>query len=588
MPLIGTAGHVDHGKSTLIRALTGRDPDRWAEERRRGLTIDLGFAWATLPGGAEASFVDVPGHERYLKNMLAGVDAIDIALLVVAADEGWAPQSEEHLAVLDLLDVKVGVAALTKIDLVDPDLAELAALETSERLAGASLEGAAVMGVSGATGEGVEELACALGALASEAAPTDAGRPRLWVDRSFTASGSGTVVTGTLLEGGMRVGDTVRVYPGERTARIRGIQSHEKALAEVGPGRRVALNLAGVDRADAARGSMIGAPGDWATSARLAVSLRPARYVEKIDRRGAYQLHIGARAAPMTIVAEEAGGAIITTPEPIPAAVGDRFIVRDTGRRLVVAGGMILDPQPGATRAAMRAARSIDPSPDEAATQLIRVRGTAPAALIAAHTKGGSPRGARLVGDLFVADDVFNEWLTTAERLVEDEHERRPLRVGAPLATLAAQLGVDPAVAEALVAASGRLERVGPDVALAGRKVEMAPSDEEQWERVRARLAEDLAVPAVDELEIDPDLLHHQVRAGELVRVSESLVFLKAQIALFREMVEAMAPGFTVADFRDASGLSRKYAVPLLEWADKEGLTARRGDVRDASGVSHT
>ena len=582
MPLIGTAGHVDHGKSTLIRALTGRDPDRWAEERRRGLTIDLGFAWATLPSGAEASFVDVPGHERYLKNMLAGIEAIDIALLVVAADEGWAPQSEEHLAVLDLLDVRIGVAALTKIDLVDPDLAELAELETAEKLAGASLEGAPVIRVSGATGEGVGELAGALGALASDAAPTDMGRPRLWVDRSFTASGSGTVVTGTLLEGGMRVGDRVRIYPGEGTARIRGIRSHERALAEVGPGRRVALNLAGVDRADAARGSMIGAPGDWAVSARLAVSLRPARYVERINRRGAYQLHIGSRAAPMAIIAEEGGAAIIATPEPIPAAVGDRFIVRDTGRRLVVAGGMILDPQPGATRAAMRAARAVDPSPDEAATQLIRVRGTAPAALIAAHTKGGSPRGARLIGDLLVANDVFDERLTAAEKIVEAEHERRPLRVGAPLATLAAHLGVDPAVAEALVAASGRLERVGPDVVLAGRKVGLGPSDEVKWEKVRARLAEDLAVPAVDELKMGPDLLHHQVRTGELVRVSESLVFLKAQIALLRETVEAMPPGFTVADFRDATGLSRKYAVPLLEWADEEGLTTRRGDARDA------
>ncbi|MGH3649482.1 MAG: selenocysteine-specific translation elongation factor, partial [Acidimicrobiia bacterium] len=245
MPLIGTAGHVDHGKSTLIQRITGRDPDRWAEEKRRGLTIDLGFAWTTLPDGTEVSFVDVPGHEKFLKNMLAGIEAIDVALFVVAADEGWMPQSEEHLAVLDLLEVGRGVVALTKVDLVEEDLAELAAAETADRLAGTSLEASEIIPVSGMTGEGVSDLLDALVAQMPDS-HVAGSRPRLWVDRSFTLPGAGTILTGTLLDGALSVEDVVEVYPTGNLGRVRAIQSHEKSHQRIGPGRRVALNVSGV------------------------------------------------------------------------------------------------------------------------------------------------------------------------------------------------------------------------------------------------------------------------------------------------------------------------------------------------------
>lgn len=584
MPLIGTAGHVDHGKSTLIEALTGRDPDRWAEEKRRGLTIDLGFAWTTLPDGTEVSFVDVPGHERYLKNMLAGVEAIDVALLVVAADEGWMPQSEEHLAVLNLLEVDTGVVALTKIDAVDPDLAELAHLEVTERLEGTGLESVPVMPVSGKTGEGLEELTQALAEAVASRQVTDIGRPRLWVDRSFSATGAGTIVTGTLLDGGLAVDDQVRIYPGDGVARVRGIQSHERSLDRVGPGRRVALNLVGVGSDEVARGDMAGRPGDWENSDRLAVSIRSARYVEKLDRRGAFQLHIGSRAMIVSFLGMDGDMAVIQTKQPIPVAVGDRFIIRDTGRRLVVAGGTVLDPSPGPTRAAMVTARKVDPtgSADDIATVLLDSRGTDNSESLARQTKGGVARSARIVGNLAVTSERFEQWKNLARSLVLSEHEAHPLRVGLPMATLAERIGIDTVTAELVIAETDDLERIGPDVAITGRKIGLDPAVESEWERARETLEANLAVPTVDELGIDPELLHLQLRLGNLVKVSESLVFLPDQIEQIKTTLAGMPEAFTVADFRDATGLSRKYAVPMLEWADMEGLTLRRGDTRSA------
>src|SRR5690606_12205606 len=255
MTVIGTAGHVDHGKSTLLQAITGRDPDRWEEEKRRGLTIDLGFVWGKLPSGREISFVDVPGHERFIKNMLAGIEAIDAALFVVAADEGWMPQSEEHLAVLDLLDVRRGVVALTKADLVDDELLELVTLEVHERLEGSSLEGAPVLAVSSRTGDGLDDVIAALDAIGIDGEAGD--DPRLWIDRRFTVSGAGTVVTGTLLGGPLRVGDILHVHPGHVRVRVRALESHEREHQRVDPHRRVAVNLADAPE-HLARGAMLG------------------------------------------------------------------------------------------------------------------------------------------------------------------------------------------------------------------------------------------------------------------------------------------------------------------------------------------
>ena len=581
MPLIGTAGHVDHGKSTLIERITGRDPDRWDEEKRRGLTIDLGFAWTRLPGGSEVSFVDVPGHERYLKNMLAGIEAIDVALFVVAADEGWMPQSEEHLAVLDLLGVTAGVVALTKIDIVDSDLVELATLEIGEKLAGTSRETASIAPVSARTGKGVSQLIEALDTLVEMLPSTRRDRPRMWVDRAFTASGAGTVVTGTLLDGPLSVGEVVEVYPRGLQTRIRAAQSHERPTETAEPGSRVALNLASIDLGDVGRGDMIGMPGDWENSQRLTANIRRARYVDDLDRRGAYQLHIGSAVVQADIVGLEGSSAVFSLSRPLPLGVGDRYILRDTGRSLVVAGGRVLDPAPARTARALRDAREIEPdvSPDQIASTLLRLRGIESQERLHRHT-GGRPESAESVGDWLLDASVLEALRGKARDLVQTEHEQRPLRTGLPLATLAGRLGVAPEVAEAIVEASPDLVRIGPDIAIEGRQIEVPAESVKEWERIRTALEKSLATPTVAEIDVDPELLHLLIRRGDLVRVSQDLVYLPSQIAAIESILHDLPEGFTVADFRDAAGLSRKYAVPILEWTDRESITVRSGDQR--------
>ncbi|MEA1902227.1 MAG: selenocysteine-specific translation elongation factor [Actinomycetota bacterium] len=582
MPLIGTAGHVDHGKSSLIQRLTGRDPDRWAEEKRRGLTIDLGFAWTRLPSGTEVSFVDVPGHEKYLKNMLAGIEAVDIALFVVAADESWMPQSEEHLAVLDLLGVEDGVIALTKSDLVDDDLIGLASDEIREKLADTGLASARIIPMSSLDGEGVDAVAAELDRLIESVPARDTDRPRLWVDRVFSATGAGTVVTGTLLDGSLSVDDAVVIYPQGSVARTRGLQSHESAHQTLEPGRRVAINLGGVSKDDVERGDMVGRPEEWDTSTRFLARLETARYVEDFSRRGAFHLHMGSLAQPAEIVALEGTAAVIRTSRPIAMAVGDRFILRDTGRRLVTAGGVVLDPEPGATRPALESAGDLDPTgdPDTIASALLAIRGQGSALLLSAHSLGGVPGDSRKVGDTYISDAAFEEYQTEAARLVSTEHEVHPLRVGLPVATLAERLGADQEVVDQVVTETATLVQIGPDVAVAGREVSLPEDQLARWSSARDLLEAGLDVPSEGDLGLDSEVIHLLIRQGELVRLGPGLVMLPSQVSSLKEILGGMPDEFTVADFRDAAGLSRKYAVPILEWTDVEGLTVRRGDAR--------
>ncbi|MGH3666355.1 MAG: selenocysteine-specific translation elongation factor, partial [Egibacteraceae bacterium] len=304
MHVVCTAGHVDHGKSTLVRALTGMEPDRFAEERRRGLTIDLGFAWTQLAGGETVAFVDLPGHERFVTNMLAGAGAVELALFVVAADEGWMPQSQEHLDILDLLGVSRGLVALTKADTVDAEGIAVATVLVREQLADTAFAHVEIVPVSAVTGDGLGLLTERLAAVLDAApAPTDRGRPRLWVDRSFTIRGAGTVVTGTLAGGTLRTGEEMAVLPTGRTGRVRGLQSLKAAAAEAGPGNRVALNLSGLDRGEVTRGDAIGRAGQWLAVTVLDAWVR-ALPGQEVGRRGAWHLHAGsgewlARVSPL-------------------------------------------------------------------------------------------------------------------------------------------------------------------------------------------------------------------------------------------------------------------------------------------------
>ncbi len=582
MPLIGTAGHVDHGKSTLIQALTGRDPDRWDEEKRRGLTIDLGFAWADLGGGKEVSFVDVPGHEKYLKNMLAGIEAIDVALFVVAADEGWMPQSEEHLAVLDLLEVRRGVVALTKIDLVDSDMVELASLEIHEKLAGTTLEHGRVVPVSATTGSNIDELRNELRHLADSAGQPGQRLPRLWIDRSFSVPGTGTVVTGTLLEGPISLTDTLEVYPTGDYGRVRSLQTHERETQTAQPGTRVAVGLSGLAREKVRRGQMLGTHGAWRTTKRFSASLKPARYAPELTEKGAYVLHVGSGGHPVRILKLEARFAVMTTEEPLPLRSGDRFILRDSGRRLVVGGGRILDPAPRSVQQAIMEAPSMDPDadPDERASRLLRLRGHDRIDSLSKDSGGGMPIDAVVIGETAMTSAAVEHLIEIAEQRTTEEHRRHPLRSGLPIATLATSLDLSKDVAEEVVKRSDALRLDGPDVSMISHQVVLDAESAQLWESARARLGSGLDVPTTSELGLPEELLHLLLRQKEMVRVSEHLVYLPEQIGMITDRVKGLKSPFGVGDVKDALGLSRKYIVPILEWLDANGVTVRRGENR--------
>ena len=588
MPVVGTAGHVDHGKSTLIQALTGRDPDRWAEEKRRGLTIDLGFAWVEL-GGSMVGFVDVPGHEKFIKNMLSGIEAVQAALFVVAADEGWMPQTEEHFAVLDLLEIDRCVVALTRVDLADSDTTELAELEVIERLEGTALEGSPLIRVAAPTGQGMDDLRDALVVMVAKSQVPDFGRPRLWVDRSFAISGAGTVVTGTLVGGPLSVGDELTVWPGQHSVRVRSLQSHEASIATLAPGNRAAANLVGIEVSEIPRGAMLGVQSQWLETDRLLVDMRTVRSIGKpLKDRGAYHFHVGSGSVPAHVrliegdTLDGSGAALITLDAKVPLAMGDRFILREVGRRAVVAGGRVLDPDPQNTGDALRQTLPelrdvVAASPEERATVLLKIRGREDASTLAAHSGGG---GAGVAG---VATDpnALSAMAAAALELVSDYHARFPLRPGMPRAELATKLKIDVDQIEAIVQAGDALVSIESSVAASDFEGGWGDAQQKEWEDARAQLlADGLAVPRASQLGLGPETFHALERRGELISVGEDLVYLPQQVEEITSRLRLLDGEFTVADFRDAMEISRRQAIPLLEWLDRRGVTARNGDVR--------
>ena len=374
--VISTAGHVDHGKSTLVRVLTGTDPDRFAEEKARGLTIDLGFASTQLPSGKILSLVDVPGHIRFLKNMLAGVGAVDACLFVVDANEGWKPQTEEHLRILDLLGVRHGVVALTKIGLADADLVELAMLDVEDRVSGTFLEGAPVVPVDSLDGTGIDDLRVALDELlATTPDAADRGTPRLWIDRAFSAKGSGTVVTGTLTGGRIRVDDDLLLLPQRSTVRVRALQSLHAQRTKVGPGNRTAINLTGVSHDEVSRGDVLVREGEWHETTVFDGALTVLDSLDHdVSRRGAHLLYLGAgehavriRILGPAIAPGETGNIRIYLPTALPLLPGDRFVLRESGRAETIGGGEVLDVDPKT--------KASEASPDRSVDRVIAERG---------------------------------------------------------------------------------------------------------------------------------------------------------------------------------------------------------------------
>ena len=552
--VIGTAGHVDHGKSALIQALTGTDPDRLAEEKARGLTIDLGFAWTTLPSGREVGFVDVPGHERFVHNMLAGVGGVGCALFVVDASEGWRPQSAEHLAILDLLGIPSGVVALTKVDLVDQATRDRVAAEVRDRLRGTTLAGAAVVPTAAPSGLGVDALATALdAALDRLPEPPDRGRPRVPVDRVFTMRGSGTVVTGTLSGGSLRADGEAELLPSGRRVRVRGLQGHGRPLEMAAPARRVAVNLAGVATGQVDRGEVLVLGGQWAATGTVDCRLRclpgaPA----PLRGRGAYLVYAGAaesaaRLQPLDAAEVRPGGDALVRlhlERPMVLDVFEPLVLRDSGRDETVGGGLVLDPfPPAAVRGtAARVRRTEELEAREAAgrdgllERVLAERGVVPlsdlprlaaiapdrlpAALATAGRGGpgegpggsggppgwspGGPGGGAVVRSRTLAwtKDAWEAAAAAVLEAVEGQHREDPSASGLPAqaARAAAGLPADPArpgwpasAGNELVEAllaDGRLVADGPTLRRPGHGVRLDPAQRALRARVEAALAE--------------------------------------------------------------------------------------------------
>jgi selenocysteine-specific elongation factor len=593
--VVATAGHVDHGKSSLIVRLTGIDPDRWEEEKRRGLTIDLGFAWGTLPSGREIGFVDVPGHERFVRNMLAGVGPVRLVLFVVAADEGWKPQSEEHLAIVDVLGAHAGVVALTKTDLVDEETLALAEEEVRDRLSGTALDRSVVVACSAVTGRGLDELRAALDdMIAAAPPPPDIGRPRIDIDRSFTIRGAGTVVTGTLTGGTLSVGDEVVVHPAGRSARIRSLQTHRRAVDTARPVSRVAANLAATSREEAVRGDVLARPGQWRPTSALEVSLRPVRSLDHpLAARGAYKLYSGSAERDVRLRLYPDGYARIRLSRPIVAAVGDRFVLREAGRRETVAGGVILDPMPPhrpGPEPVARLRRREGAGPEGMAAVVVKERGRVRAADLAALTgsEPGTVPGAERVGRWWVDGTVIRRTEEAIERALGAYHGEHPLRPGMEAAELRRALGPEELVAAVLdrLERDGRVVREGTLVRSTSHQVSLGPQEEEAGRLVEAVAAGEPTPPTVRELldgGFSRDLVEACLATGRLVRASADVLVTPGFARRAEEVARQQAAGpegLTVSGFREALGTSRKYAVPILEWLDARAVTRREGDVR--------
>ncbi|RQX10668.1 selenocysteine-specific translation elongation factor [Micromonospora arida] len=577
MFVVATAGHVDHGKSTLVRALTGMEPDRWAEERRRGMTIDLGFAWTTLPSGGTVAFVDVPGHERFVPNMLAGVGPVPAALIVVAADEGWMPQSAEHLAALDALGVAYGLLAVTRADLADPGPATARA---RAEIAETSLGAVPAVAVSGLTGAGLPQLRAALDRLAAQLpAPALDDPVRLWVDRSFTVRGSGTVVTGTLGAGRLRVGDELELAGADEPVRVRGLHSLGEARPEAAAVARVAVNLRGTPRDRLGRGDALLTPGRFHHTDLVDVRLAgdPAA-----DLPATLTLHVGSAAVPVRVRPLGPDTVRLRLARPLPLLVGDRALLRDPGRHHVSGGVRVLDVAPpplgrrGAAAARAQVLAELDGRPDLAG-ELRRRRLIRAGALI----RMGVPVHAEPVAGDWLADPAH--WRRLGEQLTEEvaRHAREhPLEPGMPVDALRQRLALpDRVLVEVLVRPPLRIHagRVGAASANAlPEPVALAV------QRVRAEYGDrPFRAPEADrlvDLGLGPREIGAAVRAGALLRLADNVVLLPDALDDAVRVLAGLPQPFTLSAARQALDTTRRVAVPLLELLDRRGATRRLPD----------
>ncbi|HYL54283.1 MAG TPA: selenocysteine-specific translation elongation factor [Gemmatimonadales bacterium] len=614
--VIGTAGHIDHGKTALVKALTGVDTDRWEEEKRRGITIDLGFAPLPLGDEIQASVVDVPGHEGFVRNMLAGATGIDVALLVIAADEGIMPQTEEHLAIVELLGIRRGIPVITKRDLVDAEWLELVQGEVAQRLAASRIRWEPAVATSVATGAGLQALREALGRVAADLAERPADDLfRLPIDRVFAVAGAGTVVTGTTWSGTVAVGDAVRLLPLSREARVRSIEVHGEAAERAVPGRRTALALVGVDKSELARGHVAVAGPGWeaATVLDTAVELLPSAR-RPIASRTRIRVHLGtaevlARVAQTpAMVPGERGLVRLILESPLVARAGDRFVVRSFSPVTTIGGGTVLDPFPPARSRLRR--RGIDAGQTAVArlSALVGERGLEGISIDTLPVRLGVPprRVTAVIAKagqalLSLGGTVVQRHAVTTEatRLVDvlrRHHEEHPLDPGMSLQALRAAVGAPapPTVVDAVLDFGARAGGPFEIAASVARLPGWRPALDSRAADARQKLAERLAqarwqIPTVGELEREfpgspvRALLSHLAREGAAEPIDAERYAARGVLAEFRAALEGALGELgsaTPAELRDRFGLTRKYLIPLLEWADRRGVTRRRGDAR--------
>ena len=629
--VVGTAGHIDHGKTSLVKALTGTDTDRLPEEKARGITIDLGFAFLEEPDGLTIEIVDVPGHERFIKNMLAGIGGIDVAMLVIAADEGVMPQTREHFGICSLLHVRRGLVVLTKTDLVEPDWLELVREDVAELVRGTFLDGGPIVGVSAKTGEGIAELRATLRTLAATVPARGTDQlPRLPIDRVFTIKGFGTVITGTLMAGRLRVDDRVEVFPAGVQAKVRGLQAHGHAVTESSAGQRTAVNLQGVERVAVDRGNVLGLAGTLVPSELVDGTLELlADAPRPLKTRDRVRVHTGTSEIMARVLLldrqeltpGESTLARLRLEAPLVALPGDRFVIRSYSPMVTIGGGTLLDIAPPRFK---RKAPAL-------LAHLTLLREDRPEAVVEEHVRhaaGGGVRVAPLSGrvpfgperlrglldvlqaagrivaidrDWFVHGEALARLRDLAVATLEQFHRASPLRPGMSREELRGRAGApDERVFAHLLGAletDGIVRTDRDKVSLAAHSVRLSPEQQKAADRLEQEFLTAAAAPPSPEEALaragqsgdeEHELFQVLVEARKLVRVKESLYFhaqaLEAiqdkLVAMLRERKE-IGPG----DIKDLLGISRKYAIPLLEFFDSRRVTARVGERRVLRGA---
>ncbi len=623
MRVVGTAGHVDHGKSTLVQRLTGIDPDRWAEEKKRGLTIDLGFAWFDLPNGGTVGVVDVPGHRDFIENMLAGIGGIDLVLLIIAADEGIMPQTREHLAILDLLAIPNGLIVITKTDLIqDEEWLDLIELDIQETVHGTVLENAEILRVSAKTNEGISDLIDILSStLDSIPNHTDYKQPRLPVDRVFTVDGFGTVVTGTLSGGTLEIGDTIEIQPQSLQGRIRGLQSYKQEIQVAIPGSRVAVNISGVDVDDINRGDVLAYPNQLATTQLIDVHFRHLSGVDKPLKHNAEVKFFSGASETIAHVrlldndnlpADATGWLQLSLRDALALTQGERFILRYPSPPQTIGGGVIVNPQPD------RRWKRFD---KDVIQQLeTRLQGTPSERVMQATDIDIPQKWVHLQKATAYSDDVLSEAIQNAleenriillpddtfwsmrrfqviqQKMIEivgNYHTQFPLKLGIPREELRSRLNIKNKLLTILLALTDEVQISKDVITLVGFEIQFSASQEKLKQALLHQMSDMPFMPPSykEALEIVGDgVLHALIDLGEIIQISSDVIF---KIDAYRHMSKTVLALIDTEDevdaklVRDTLNTSRKYAIALLEHLDAIGVTRRVGDVR-VRGKSQT